>query len=160
MTISVKDFAKYFGLSEDSQVVGWEELYNDNDGNYFVVYLFDGAEVHRREVRMTSHPMYSFNPADFMAKELYDEANEIYRDTKVTKRPGSHEWSDCEVILHKSRKAPNGIPLEVTGFLPACRAGRYFVGEQIIVKIDEDEYAVSIGCVKVVTKGKPIPRSF
>ena len=156
--ISVADFADYFGLPKNSEVVGGHELYNDNDGNYFVVYLKHDNSVSKVTVRMTTHPMYSFNWLKFYNAELYDEANEIYRSVNKDIGGGriTHPYVDCEVILKGSRKAPNGIQLTVTGYIPSHRKGRYLVNEQIIVTDGEESWNVSVGCIKEVVKGQPI----
>ena len=55
-----------------------------------------------------------------------------------------------------SRKAPNGVQLTVTGYIPTHRKGRYLITEQIIVSDGVDSWNVSVGCIKEVVKGQPI----
>lgn len=156
MTVTLKAFQDYFGFSSDAKVVVIDERYNDNDGPFFDAYVLDNDEVHKVTVRHQYHPLYGAS-SDLISWDLREKANEIYKSKNKDTNKGI--YVGCIVKLARSRKAPNGVELEVVGYTQRHfnhRLNRY-IDETITVTDGESKWSVSIGCIKEVVKGIGMP---
>ena len=142
------------GLPAGSVVVGIDDRYNDNDGAYHLAHVWDGQSVivHNYANGYNKGAYYDAEVNATVEQKM--EAAEWWRDNcKETE----NYW-DCVVVLQRSRKAPNKVPLKVVSYDAGGYNGYYnqHDPEQIQVEIEKDaDYAwVNASCVKQVIKGR------
>lgn len=144
-------------LKAGSVVVAVDHKYNDNDGAYSIAYVWDGEQVVPHTYADGYNKVSYTAAVKDATKEQVDAAAEWYvnvrKDTSV--RGTRATFIGCTVSLQRSRKAPNGVPVQVLDYVAGGYNRQYNRRdpEQIKVKAGECTYWVSTGCVKEVIKG-------
>ena len=149
----------------DLIVVAVDECYNDNNGAYQIVYVWDGEKV------STTGGMYC---SDNYSVNCTSEQFEAARAWQIENTPetvpfnkycyggrGADTYIGCKIKLARSRKAPNKTVLTVTGFHESYYSERFnsLVPEQFTVTDGEEKWTVSTGCFAELVEGvKEYPR--
>ena len=144
---------------DQAVVVAVDERYNDNNGAYQDVYLWDGESV-TMAGGMYCSKVYSVNctPEQFEAAKQWQRDNTpetIPYNKYCYNRLGAQTWIGCIVKLARSRKAPNKTPLRVTAFHEAYYDTRYNnqVVEQVTVTDGQQSWTVSSNCINELVQG-------
>ena len=140
-------------------VVAVDERYNDNNGAYQDVYVWDGETVSMIG-GMYCNKTYSVN----CTADQFEAAKQWQRDNTPETIPynkycynrrGAQTWIGCVVKLARSRKAPNKVELRVTDFHEAYYDTRFnnHVAEQVTVTDGQQSWTVSSNCINELVKG-------
>lgn len=139
------------GLNVGAVIVAIEERYNDNDGAYSFAWVLEGDKLYTVSVS-NGHNGGRFDDAVVDATpEQVAIAAEIYANEKRM----TAQWLDCTVILARSRKAPNRVPLLVVDYATGGYNARFnqYDPEQVCVLVEGEKTWVNATCVKGVVKG-------
>lgn len=154
----LNEIIKFFNLTNEAKLVNIAECFSDNDGNFLKIFIMDNGEVLMKEIRQ-NHPLKGVTKESLASKEEIEMANELWisqgSDCGYRHSLGRNTYIGCEVILQRSRLAPNKTPLMVEEFYPAYfdRFGRR-VNDTIRVTDGNDYWVVQATCIKQVTKGR------
>ena len=134
-------------LEPGQVVVALDDIYCNSNGSMLVAWVFDGEKVWEH---VYSSGYSEFNHASVnCSKEQFDLAVIAYQKQRLsTKIIGS------TVILSRSRKAPNGVELEVVGYEPGY-INRYNqkTPNQIRVLTEDGAVWVNQSCIKEIVLG-------
>lgn len=149
--------------SDSEVIVAIDECYNDNWGSYDVIYIYDKfSNKLRSEVVNGMNPLNKYSFEVDGTDEDIQKAGEIYAIEKWDlSRQSSYNGNEntyigCEVILSRSRKAPNKVPLKVTNYYPSYYDNKFnnrVPSAIMVVDKDGNEYVTSTSCIKEVIKG-------
>ena len=133
-------------------IVCVEQCYSDNNGAFDVVYEWNGECVETRTLRDGDYEVVSVNASAEQKVAAGDWMQINSKDVNV--RNGVATYIGCEVILKRSRKAPNGKPLVVLSHQDRAWNNNYgrYDDEKVCVEVDGTSVWVSVGCVDSVAK--------
>lgn len=142
--------------------VAKNDLYDESMGAYSMFYLWDGEKVITRGGMYSglSFDAYSISATleqKIEASAAYMAAQEegLNFNKYAYNGRGTNTYVGCEVILKRSRKAPNGVVLGVVSFSESYYCSYYNneVGEKVVVTDGFSEWEVSVNCIDTVVKG-------
>lgn len=140
-------------------VVAVAEMYNDNNGAYQDVWLWDGEQV-TISGGMYCNKVYSVNCTtdQFEAAKAWQRENTaetIPYNKYCYNRLGAQTFLGCIVQLKGSRKAPNKTDLTVIEFHESYYDNRYnqHVTEKVTVTDGQESWTVSSNCIDKLVKG-------
>lgn len=140
--------------NQNVKVLAKEECYNDNEGAYSLAYLLNDNEVIVEKYAHSRDNLHHNDVKVNASKEEIQLGAEILA-VQNAKKGNYKNLVDCVVVLHRSRKAPNKIPLNVLGEI-SSHYNEYnrFIPDQIIVDVNGVHEIVSKSCVKEVIRGE------
>lgn len=126
-----------------------EELYCNSNGAFELIHVWNGEEI----IIHHSRDGFNINSAINATPEIKAIASEWYQlNVKDTRK---HTYIGCTVILARSRKAPNKIPLKVLDFIEGGYDSRYnqYIDDKITVLHDDGHITINASCIKEVILG-------
>lgn len=154
-----------FSFVKNSEViVGVDEKHNDNNGAFCLVWLFDEQAncLRRVTVSGTKYPEYLGATFDVVDNaEIISKAREAYRKTEkdcsYRVSIGTETYTDCLVVLKRSRKAPNKTPLRVIGYKEGGFNNCFGTYETPQIQVKDAKgvlYLTSVKTISEVLEGK------
>lgn len=142
-------------LNAGEVVVGVESKYCSNNGAYELAYVWTGKDV-RIENYANAYNQGAHDDAVVNASPEQVKAAGDWWESYSNERNNSYDG--CTVILSRSRKAPNKVPLKVIQSEPAYYNDyNQRVDAQIHVELEAGSVWVNQSCIAEVVK---VPRPF
>ena len=132
-----------------SVVVAIDQKYNDNNGPSACAIVWDGESIDYQPLQRYDEVAINASCDQIDAASKHFQLFERYVPNDAN---GHSTYVGCTVNLHRSRKAPNGVPVEVVNL-----QGTYFhetfrchMPPKIQIKHEEQTHWISIGCIKYI----------
>ena len=160
--------SKYEFLKENEIIINEECLFNQDWGDYSVLWIWNTKEKVLRTELINGYTNYytsDFSKHIVNDDDILKEASEYYqlnmKDYNYNKwiGNGTNTYVGCTVVLKRSRKAPNKVRLKVVEYIQGGYDSYYNHHIPALIVVEDDEgirYSTSVSTIdKVVLGCKP-----